>query len=311
MIDLTQTPERYLGDFQNEIYSRIVNSVYVENPYNLPIEGISWLSYTKFISNPTLNLLLLADMKVTPEMAKDGMIEVSGRTKKGFNDKRVKMKIGRYFSRDFPFLDDHVKESIVQWIISEYTEAEGEYSEHENGFEVLVTMKRGACGGSVSNGYKLLSNSCMRYKAERLGVTTHPYAAYESGEFLMAVIIADGRLQARTIIHKETKTHSAIYCSRTSFGNLILKHLEEKGYKKVCHTGWEWERAKLLHIADFYTGEDYDHTHVVLAPYIDYFSTDTDGYGYSDGEFIYLAYKEGCEEIYLRNGEGLHGLEEY
>ena len=225
--------------------------------------------------------------KVTPEQAKEKEIEVNGVNKRGIKTgKRTVMKFGRWVGQAFPFLTDIEKENLGDWYYDNYGPIDATFHRATTGFEGIVTKRMGKrVGFSTTMWQKSLADSCMRYETSELGLTEHPYSAYESGDWELCYLLnQDGYLLGRCLVNLPTKTHSAIYgVSRRSI-DMLKEEMHKLGYTQVSEDAAEWDGSRLKYIEDNFCSE-YEDMSVFLMPYIDVFN----GYAYHDRKYIYLS----------------------
>lgn len=225
--------------------------------------------------------------EVTPGIALKKEIEVNGVNKRGIKTgKRTVMKFGRWLGQAFPFLTDIEKENLGGWYFDNYGPLDATFHRATTGFENIVTKRMGKrVGFSTTMWQKSLADSCMRYEASGLGLTEHPYSAYESGDWELCYLLnQDGYLLGRCLVNLPTKTNSAIYgVSRRSI-DMLKEEMHKLGYTQVSEDAAEWDGSRLKYIeGNFYS--EYEDMSVFLVPYIDIF----DGYAYHDRKYIYLS----------------------
>ena len=226
--------------------------------------------------------------EVTPEMALEKEIEVNGVNKKGIKTgKRTIMKFGRWLNQAFPFLTDIEKEKLVDWYSDNYGQLSVAFHRATTGFEDVVTKCMGKrVGFDTTYWQKSLADSCMRYSAQELGLSEHPYSAYESGDWELCYLLdQDGHLLGRCLVNLPTMTHSAIYGTSISAVNMLQEEMNKLGYVRVSEDAAEWDGSKLKYIEDTWYIEDDEDVSVFLVPYVDIF----EGYAYHDNKHIYLS----------------------
>ena len=231
---------------------------------------------------------------VKPEQAREKEIEVNGVTKGGAKTgKRVVVKFGRWLGQAFPFLTDVQKEKLVDWYSNTYGPLEADFYRTTTGFESIVTKPIGRKSGFyITMWQKSLSDSCMRYDASDLGLSEHPYSAYESGDWELCYLLdKDKKLLGRCLVNLPTKTHSAIYGASLSAVRILDEEMDKLGYNQASDDAAEWSGSRLLYIEDTY-GNEYDVIPVHLMPYVDIF----EGYAYHDRKHIYLSVISGRPE---------------
>ena len=226
---------------------------------------------------------------VTPEMALEKEIEVNGVNKKGIKTgKRTLMKFGRWLGQAFPFLTDIEKEKIVDWYSDSYGPINATFHRATTGFEDIVTKRTGkGVGFTTTMWQKSLADSCMRYSANDLSLTKHPYSTYESGDWELCYLLNhDGKLLGRCLVNLPTETYSAIYgVSRPSI-DMLKGEMHKLGYTRVSEDAEEWDGSRLKYIEDAWCDSDNEEDMIVfLVPYIDLFN----GYAYHDRKYIYLS----------------------
>lgn len=248
---------------------------------------------------------------LTPELAKDGMINICSVNKKGVRTgKRVDTKIGRYLSMAYPYLDDPAKESIVTHFKDVFADLEIEMKWADTGFGDIVTMPQGKSSYfSTTYWHKSLNDSCMRYTKDDLGFSEyHPYDAYCSGDFKLGYLEKDGKLYGRVLVNPNTMTHSALYAVSQPAIDIMLTELKKLGYSKVddddCRS---WYGQRLLYLTDMFYQEDDDPFSVIVTPYLD-FLEDEDGW--SDGQYIYINHKpkDRMRRVDLQDASGYNEL---
>lgn len=241
------------------------------------------------IANTNASVLHKYNPNVKPEQAKEKEIEVNGVNKKGVKTgKRVVVKFGRWLGQAFPFLTDVQKEKLVDWYSNTYGPLEADFYRTTTGFESVVTKPRGRrVGFDTTMWQKSLSDSCMRYTASDLGLSEHPYSAYESGDWELCYLLnKDGKLLGRCLVNLPTRTHSAIYGTSISAVNTLREEMNKLGYTQASDDAAEWSGSRLLYIEDTYENEDENSDFPVhLMPYVDIF----EGYAYHDRKYIYLS----------------------
>ena len=227
--------------------------------------------------------------KVTPELATKKEIEVNGVDKKGIKTgKRTIMKFGRWLGQAFPFLTDIEKEKLGDWYSDNYGPLNATFHRTTTGFEDIVTKCMGKrVGFSTTYWQKSLADSCMRYEASELGLTEHPYSAYESGDWELCYLLDQNEeLLGRCLVNLPTKTHSAIYVVSKPSVDMLKEEMHNLGYTQASDEAAEWDGSKLKYIEDNYCSEDEDPgISVFLMPYVDIF----EGSAYHDRKHIYLS----------------------
>ena len=269
-----------------------------------------WTNFYSYFVNNTNRLFQAYKPVLTPEKAVEGMVEVEVLNKKlEQTGKRTFVKLGRFLSK-IPYLTDKDKEVIVTRIKDSFQSEEGlEFNIQDYDIEKVVQMPGAKSSGNIVTGGKLLKNSCMRDSAKELGLDVHPYAAYNSGDFWIAYLQKDGKLFARTIVHKGSGTYAPIYVSNKFPLDTIKTHLRNKGFIPMDYEGEgdEWLGAKLLSIeSDYYYDDEYEDSGIV-APYLDVWEYE---YGYSDGEFIHQLDEpprdsKRYQTVNMKNSEGI------
>ena len=231
--------------------------------------------------------------KTTPELALEKEVEVNGVNKKGIKTgKRTVMKFGRWLGQAFPFLTDSEKEKLVGWYFDNYSLLNATFHRATTGFESIVTKRIGKrVGFTTTYWQKSLADSCMRYSSQELGLSGHPYSAYESGDWELCYLLDDHqRLLGRCLVNLPTETHSAIYGVSNPAIAMLKEEMRKLGYTQVSEDAAEWDGSKLLYIEDSYYNEDEDSDFPVhLMPYVDIF----EGYAYHDRKYIYLSVNVG------------------
>ena len=227
--------------------------------------------------------------EVTPEMALEKEIEVNGVNKRGIKTgKRTVMKFGRWLGQAFPFLTDIEKEKLGDWYSDQYGPLDATFHRATTGFEDIVTKRMGKrVGFTTTMWQKSLADSCMRYSAQGLGLSGHPYSAYESGDWELCYLLDDHqRLLGRCLVNLPTKTHSAIYGVSGPSTQMLKEEMRKLGYTRVSEDAEEWDGSRLNYIEDtYYNEDDDDELPVFLMPYVDIF----EGYAYHDRKYIYLS----------------------
>jgi len=228
---------------------------------------------------------------IKPELATVGEIEINVINKRlERTGKKTNVKIGRALGLIAPFLTDRNKESIATWVKDTYSPLDLNFNMVETGFEDIVTMRqRRATHFNTTKYFKQIDNSCMRHAKHYFGLEKyHPYTAYESGDFLLAYATdEENKLAGRALVHKDSKTFSAIYGVSKPAVDFIHEKLKTEGYRFVDEEGMAWEGAKLLHLIDDWENPDDpdEHGEVVIAPYVDFWDSEE---AYTDGEYIHL-----------------------
>lgn len=235
----------------------------------------------------------------TKELIQTGMVEINVVVKDKVKEgKRTQIKIGRFLTQLSQLLDNKLKENIAATLKDNYLDVSHlTFNKNDTDFVKVVT-KRLAKSTEFMTTYrhKNLWNSCMRYNAYEMGLDTHPYEAYASGDFEIAWLEYEYKLYARTIIHKATQTYSAIYGVNKSSITHLEEILNNQGYNPVSDSGEEWLGAKLLYILADYEGE-YGCQTVILAPYIDFWDFE---YGSCDRTHIHMNGEKPEETNYFR-----------
>lgn len=243
---------------------------------------------TVVLGRTFLKVIYKYDPKITPKMALEKEVEVNATNKKGIKTgKRANMKFGRWLGQAFPFLSDNQKEKLVDWYFDNYGPMNAKFYRKTTGFESVVTKPMGKrVGFSTTIWQKSLANSCMRYSTEDLGLSKHPYSAYESGDWELCYLLdEDGKLLGRCLANLPTMTHSAIYGTSIAAVNMLKEKMGKLGYTQASDDGVEWDGSKLLYIEDTYENDDEDEILVHLMPYVDIF----EGCAYHDRKYIYLS----------------------
>ena len=248
-------------------------------------------SSSKFLAAIEITLNKVIDKyapKVTPDRAKEKEIEVNGVNKRGIKTgKRTIMKFGRWLGQAFPFLTDIEKEKLVDWYFDNYGPLDATFHRATTGFKDIVTKRMGKrVGFNTTMWQKSLADSCMRYSAQELCLSWHPYSAYESGDWELCYLLDDHqRLLGRCLVNLPTKTHSAIYGVSGPSTQMLKEEMRRLGYTQASEGAAEWNGSRLKYIEDtWYNGED-DELSVFLIPYVDIF----EGYAYHDHKYIYLS----------------------
>ena len=227
--------------------------------------------------------------EVTPEMALEKEIEVNGVNKRGIKTgKRTIMKFGRWLGQAFPFLTDIEKEKLVDWYFDNYGPLDATFHRATTGFKDIVTKRMGKrVGFNTTMWQKSLADSCMRYSAQELCLSWHPYSAYESGDWELCYLLDDHqRLLGRCLVNLPTKTHSAIYGVSGPSTQMLKEEMRRLGYTQASEGAAEWNGSRLKYIEDTWCdSDDEDDVAVFLVPYVDIF----EGYAYHDRKYIYLS----------------------
>ena len=227
--------------------------------------------------------------KTTPELALEKEVEVDGVNKKGIKTgKRTTMKFGRWLGQAFPFLTDIEKEKLVDWYSDSYSPVDATFHRATTGFEDIVTKCMGKSAGFTTTIWqKSLADSCMRYSANGLSLTKHPYSAYESGDWELCYLLnQDGKLLGRCLVNLPTETHSAIYGVSNPSIQMLKEEMRKLGYTQVSEEAEEWNGSRLKYIEDTWYNEDEgEEMPVFLMPYVDIF----EGYAYHNRKYIYLS----------------------
>ena len=264
-----------------------------------------------FIKN-TRRVHNLYSPNATTDLMQKGMVNICTVNKQGERTgKRADVKLGRYLTMAFPFLDDRQKEIIVTQMKDQHTPLDIEAKWADTGFGDIVSMRSAPSSYfQTTCWFKSLNDSCMRYTKEDLGFDRyHPYDAYCSGDFRLCYLERDGKLYGRVLVNPPTMTYSAIYGVSKPAVDLLLKTVKEAGYKPVdddeCHS---WVGQKLLFLADCFNHEDDGITDldVVITPYID-FLEDEDGW--HDYKYIYInEYAHFRRRVDLQDASGYNEL---
>ena len=282
------------SDFHSAITDRLYNMVdFYAVLENLRSKGnrdfSSSLRFTGAVLDTVRKVINKYNPKTTPELALEKEVEVDGVNKRGIKTgKRTTMKFGRWLGQAFPFLTDIEKEKLVDWYSDNYGPLNATFHRATTGFEGIVTKRMGKrVGFNTTMWQKSLADSCMRHEATDLGLTCHPYSAYESGDWELCYLLdQDGKLLSRCLVNLPTKTHSAIYgVSRPSVG-MLKEEMRKLGYTQVSEDAAEWDGSRLKYIEDTFCDSDNgDDVAVFLVPYVDIF----EGYAYHDRKYIYLS----------------------
>lgn len=292
-----------------EILETVVDICNVYYNYRVKL-GYGWSNFHLHVVSNTNRLFQAYKPVLLPEKAIEGMVEVEVLNRKlEQTGKRTLIKLGRFLSK-IPYLSDKDKEVIVTRIKDSFQTEEGlEFNIQDYDIEKVVQMPGAKSSGYSVSGGKLLINSCMRHSYRDLGLDVHPYAAYNSGDFWIAYLQKDGKLFARTIVHKGSGTYAPIYVNSKFSLDTIKVHLRDKGFVPMDYggNGDEWKGAKLLNIeSDYYHDGEYEDSGIV-APYLDVWEYE---YGYSDGEFIHLLVERPSDakryqRVHMKNAEGI------
>ena len=286
--------ENDYNDFHSAIAGRLYNMVDFYAVFeNLRSKGnrdfSSSIRLTEAVCETVKRVINKYNPAVTPEMALEKEIEVNGVNKRGIKTgKRTIMKFGRWLGQAFPFLTDIEKEKFVDWYSDNYSPLNATFHRATTGFEDVVTKRMGKIVGFTTTYWqKSLANSCMRYEASELGLSGHPYSAYESGDWELCYLLDDHqRLLGRCLVNLPTETHSAIYGVSNTAIAMLKEEMRKLGYTQVSEDAAEWDGSKLLYIKDSYYNEDADdELPVFLMPYVDIF----EGYAYHNRKYIYLS----------------------
>ena len=283
-------------DFFHQTIARKLDSMLDFYPLyrNLLREGntdyTSSSSFLAAVSTTLSKVISKYDPKVTPEMALKKEIKVNGVNKKGIKTgKRTTMKFGRWLGQAFPFLTDREKEKLVDWYSDSYGPMNATFHRATTDFENIVTKRMGKrVGFSTTMWQKSLADSCMRYTASDLGLSEHPYSAYESGDWELCYLLDKNlNLLGRCLVNLPTKTYSAIYGVSGPTVQMLKEEMHKLGYTRVSEDAAEWDGSKLVYIEDTWYNEDDDEdVPVHLMPYVDIF----EGYAYHDRKYIYLSF---------------------
>lgn len=280
--------------FHKEIRDRVRNSISVHNIYvSLWEKGIKDFPTSYTLSHELVRVIKIIIAKYDPEvstkLASKKEVEVNAVNKRGIKaGKRTTMKFGRWVGQAFPFLTDSQKECLINWYSDNYGTIYATFHRATTGFESIVTKHIGKkVGFSTTDWQKSLSDSCMRFSARDLGLSEHPYSAYESGDWELCYLLdEDHKLLGRCLVNIPTGTHSAIYGSSSSAVRMLQEEMCKLGYTKVSSSAEEWSGSRLLYTEDtWYDQEQGEEFEVHLAPYLDIF----DGYAYHNRKHIYLS----------------------
>lgn len=234
----------------------------------------------------------------TPEQIEAGLIQVWTVNKNNVRTgKTAVMKVGKFLTQAFPFLDDATKEAIVVELKNEYAPLDVDYDIVTTGFGDIVTMRPAKSTYlSTTCTKKSLSDSCMRYTKVDLGFDKyHPYDAYCSGEFGLAYLHKDGKMYARSLVHFPTNSFGPIYTVSDKAYIHLEQILDKAGYTSVGSSHFDdkhpWTGAKLLYLEDtFYNEDENEEIEVIITPYVDLVDDDT---GYTNRkDYIYINHKE-------------------
>lgn len=282
----------------NDFHSTIASRLYSVLDFNTLLEKLRSKGNRDFSSSlrlieavwETVNKVINKyNPKTTPELALKKEIEANGVNKKGIKTgKRTIMKFGRWLGQAFPFLTDIEKEKLVDWYSDSYSPLNATFHRATTGFESVVTKRMGKrVGFNTTYRQKSLADSCMRYSAQELGLSEHPYSAYESGDWELCYLLdQNGHLLGRCLVNLPTETHSAIYGVSNPAIVMLKEEMRKLGYTQVSEDAAEWDGSKLLYIEDsYYNGDEDREFPVFLVPYVDIF----EGYAYRDRNYIYLS----------------------
>lgn len=277
------------------------------------LEGcFEYYEYDGMFTKNTRRIHNLYSPNATTDLIQKGMVNICTVNKKGERTgKRADVKLGRYLTMGYPFLDDKQKEAIVTKMKDAHTPLDMEVKWTDTGFGEIVGMpSANSSYFNTSCWYKSLNDSCMRYDKNDLGFDTyHPYDAYCSGDFQLVYLERDGRLFGRVLVNPPTMTYSAIYGVSKPACDLLLKAVRDAGYKPVDDEDCQsWKGQRLLYLQGSFTNddEDIDELSVVITPYID-FLHDEDGW--HDGKYIYINdYEKGRRRVDLQDASGYNEL---
>lgn len=290
----------------NKKYAVVFESIYSSEILSIADKFLARKGFF-FLYNVVKNLVDLYEPVLNKDLVEKGLVEVTvlGKSLNSLN-KRTHMKIGKFITKVAPFMPDTDKEKSVKCLCDMYTSYEGcEVVFADSGFEELVTMRIGKrIPFTPCDYYKNIADSCMRHSAEYFDISNHPYETYESGDFYFVYFIKDDLMTARTLVHKESKTYSAIYGSTLGSCEYLENHLKSKGYNVVDEEGKAWEGAKLKLIEeDVYSFCEDRFKGVYVVPYIDFWDWEygsvVDGYIVLSTEYIPNAYR-----VLLKTADG-------
>ena len=316
MIDFVTTEIPYIARLNNpssEILDKVRQMSDTYRTY-IDYQGYIGLDYTEWDSSFMRNTRRVHNLyspKITPALAKEGILTIYSVNKKGGRTgKQVDVKMGRYLTMAYPFLSDVDKETIVTYFKDNFAELNVEMKWADTGFGDIVTLPQARSSFfSTTYWYKSLSDSCMRYTKDDLGFSDyHPYDAYCSGDFKLGYLEKDGKLYGRVLVNPATMTHSALYGVSQPAIELMKAELKKLGYSKVDDDDCKsWIGQRLLYLTDTYDHEDEGPFSVIVTPYLD-FLEDEDGW--SDGEYIYINYKpkDRMRRVDLQDASGYNEL---
>lgn len=168
---------------------------------------------------------------------------------RGFN-KRVKMRPGKALRHMFPFaVDTWIHETATKF---EEIFSDGVFSVHVtetfDGFNNVYSLHVAPYKNPNTTSWrKSLATSCMRYDASHFGTECHPCAVYGSGDFaLVYAIDAQGRLAARSILHKASNTYGPVYGVCEASIDAVRDKLKALDSASAGHS--DWIGARLVRI---------------------------------------------------------------
>lgn len=230
----------------------------------------------------------------------EGLLAYFENQEKFKRNRRSVAKPGKFFKKFFPNATDPEVEDFVNYFKNEVMGENPTVNYHigktEEDFVHAYTKIRKSNSGiyefnGPGQGFKSISDSCMRYTASGMNLHTHPVCAYASGDFEIHYLTDDtGKTLARSTVFAKKNADGVytvfspgpIYCCSVASGKKLRGILNE-------HLGWDedkvwnssiqnWTGAKFKPIAYHkndtrYTtksGKVYSSCECFILPYLDY-----------------------------------------
>ena len=186
------------------------------------------------------------------------------------NDRLTYVAAGRFLKKVLPNASDKMVEAFTMFWQNNIAFSQDDYilsiGTTREDFKTAFTNYYNARGFTIGGYNKAISDSCMRYGFDGLGV--HPAEAYASGDFEVVVVKSKtGRTRARSVVRiKDLDGNNLydwiyIYAADNHSAQMIRNHFTSMDGKR----NEDWHGAKLLNLKSLNLSSDYK-----ICPYVDF-----------------------------------------
>lgn len=176
-------------------------------------------------------------------------------------NRRTKIKPGKFFKKIGPWLEDWQVEVLVEKLRKFFAETKNIFLKKGDNSEDFRFANLGSnyFKKESNSKYKSLNTSCMRY--DFVNLPAHPSEVYASGDFeVWYTVDSDNKVHSRVVVSKKEQIYTDIYAVSQVSGDMLRSKLDSLKYSSDDY----FENHKFLkvkHKGDF------------IAPYLDFNQT--------------------------------------